>query len=304
MRCSLPDLRADLKTSLADVASRLSALPPPPPENPAGKLLQLVASFSSDVGALVQGAESFERLMQHCRPAYARFKRDIRGTAPDFVPFTCGEDPFNFKSPVFEPDTEDEEDLDSGIELYDSQKTMHLDAVRQHIQKYVPSCFVRVFADSALSSLTRELPHNVPYSAKVTLIQRSFVDWDEHCNRCFGTVHAAALAELKDLVRTHFSAYKGTALLDHVDAMVESQVECCRVTTVERVQWMLALESPPFTLNDHYFSSYREKYLTRYKDARKVSPITFYPCRCRLSTISCSHFNLRGFLRTPASTRS
>jgi hypothetical protein len=119
-------------------------------------------------------------------------------------------------------------------------------------------------------SLTRELPHNVPFAAKVTLIQRCFTDWDEHCQRCFRTVYDATLAELKKMVRAHFGQYKGTALMDHVDAMVEGQVERCRVKTLGHVQWMLALESPPFTMNDHYFSAYREKYVTRYKDARRV----------------------------------
>lgn len=120
------------------------------------------------------------------------------------------------------------------------------------------------------SSLTRELPHNVPFAAKVALIQRCFAEWDAHCARCFDAVHAAAAAELRAVVRTHFAGYRGTALMDHVDAMVEGQVERCRVATQERIKWMLALESPPFTNNDHYFTAYREKYLTKYKDARKV----------------------------------
>lgn len=32
---------------------------------------------------------------------------------------------------------------------------------------------------------------------------------------------------------------------------------------------MLKLEDPPFTLNDHYFAAYRDKYLSRYKEARQ-----------------------------------
>ncbi|EKM56257.1 uncharacterized protein PHACADRAFT_140877 [Phanerochaete carnosa HHB-10118-sp] len=255
---ALPTLRSDLKEALLDVKCRNEALPPPPPENPASELLKLVTGFSDDVGALIKGTESFERLIQQCRPAYKRFKRDIYGTKPDYLPFTTNEDTSGFTSPVFEPDVTEEDDSDSGIgQCSAHSKTMNLDAVKKHIE----------------GSLTRELPHNVPFAAKVALTQRCFTDWDEHCQRCFSTVHEAALAELKAIVKAHFGQYRGTALMDHVDAMVENQVERCRVKTAERIRWMLALESPPFTMNEHYFSSYREKYLTRYKDARKSTPL-------------------------------
>ncbi|GJE98371.1 P-loop containing nucleoside triphosphate hydrolase protein [Phanerochaete sordida] len=252
---ALPALRAELKESLQDVARRTAALPPPPPENPAAELLRLVTGFAGDVRALIQGVPSCERLMQQCRPAYKRFKRDIHGTKPDFVPFTAGEDASGFRSPALEPEMEGEgRDDDSGVGLDDAPaQKMDLDAVKAHIE----------------SSLTRELPHNVPFAAKVALIARFLADWDEHCRRCSGAVHAAALRELQGLVRAHFGQYRGTALMDHVEGMLEEQVERCRAATAQRLAWLLALESPPFTNNDHYFSAYREKYLTRYKDARK-----------------------------------
>lgn len=40
--------------------------------------------------------------------------------------------------------------------------------------------------------------------------------------------------------------------------------------TLARIEWLISLEDPPFTLNDHYFSSYREKYLAKYKGERQV----------------------------------
>lgn len=100
-----------------------------------------------------------------------------------------------------------------------------------------------------------------------------FADWDDYSNRCFFSVHSDALAELKTLVRAHFGQYKTTALMDHVDAMVEGEVEIYRNKTTERIRWMLALENPPFTNNDYYFSSCRDRYLNWYKDARKVNNI-------------------------------
>ena len=79
-------------------------------------------------------------------------------------------------------------------------------------------------------------------------------------------MHAAAL------VRAYFAAHRGTTLLDNVDALVEGQVERCRAQTAARVRWLLTLESPPYTLNDQYFSA-------RYKDACKVGPAAAHLCR-------------------------
>jgi hypothetical protein len=36
----------------------------------------------------------------------------------------------------------------------------------------------------------------------------------------------------------------------------------------ERLDWLLCIEADPFTLNDHYFKSYRDKFLSFYRAAR------------------------------------
>lgn len=137
---ALPVLRTELKDSLHDVRRQIDALPPPPPENPAAELLKLVTAFCSDVGALIQGAEPFERLIQRCRPAYKQLKRDIHSTKPEYVPFTASEDASGFKNLVFEPGMDDAaQDSDSGISLPDPRsKAMNLDDVKEHIERYLP----------------------------------------------------------------------------------------------------------------------------------------------------------------------
>lgn len=47
---------------------------------------------------------------------------------------------------------------------------------------------------------------------------------------------------------------------DHLDAAAER--------TKERIQWILQLENSPATLNTHYFSAYRDKFLAYYKGSR------------------------------------
>lgn len=38
---------------------------------------------------------------------------------------------------------------------------------------------------------------------------------------------------------------------------------------MERIDWLLALEDQPFTLNDHYLADYKSKFLSYYKGARQ-----------------------------------
>ncbi|THG95428.1 hypothetical protein EW026_g6225 [Hermanssonia centrifuga] len=122
-----------------------------------------------------------------------------------------------------------------------------------------------------VTEFSAEVEHLIQ-GPKVALIERFFKDWESHYLRCFAVVHEATLDELKQLVEHHFGRFTATPLLDHVNSIVEDQVEQCRARTIEKMQWMLELENPPFTNNDHYFSSNRDKYLARYKEVRAPTP--------------------------------
>ena len=51
--------------------------------------------------------------------------------------------------------------------------------------------------------------------------------------------------------------------------IMQQHVTKCMERTEERVSWLLALEDRPFTMNNHYLSDYRSKFLAHYKGARK-----------------------------------
>ena len=43
----------------------------------------------------------------------------------------------------------------------------------------------------------------------------------------------------------------------------------CHATTLQKIDWLLEMEAAAtFTLNEHYFSDYRQKFLESYRDAR------------------------------------
>ena len=107
-------------------------MPPPPSDNPSAELLRLVTAFSTDVDHIIQGRESYERLIQRCRPAYASFKYDIRSTAPKMRPF---------EKPELDTDASIDIADDSvgdlvNLKLFSSTtKTMYLRDVRRHIER-------------------------------------------------------------------------------------------------------------------------------------------------------------------------
>lgn len=145
--CRLPDLRKEAKASYQEVEQQLMALPPPPSDDPYGELLRMLTSFSNEVNALVQGYESYERLLQKCRPAYTKLQRDIRGTAPRFTPFTHAEDSNGYCPDIaIEPESEPvehveiasmEDEVQSLVSI--ESETMNLGDVRKHIERYVYS---------------------------------------------------------------------------------------------------------------------------------------------------------------------
>ncbi|KIP02342.1 hypothetical protein PHLGIDRAFT_32230 [Phlebiopsis gigantea 11061_1 CR5-6] len=246
IRKSLPALREEADASLGVVKESLDRLPPPPSDNPATELLQMVNNLLVDVQALVNGTDGFERLLQRCRPAHQQLKFDILSTAPNFKPFKSETGNSNgFKAVI---DQDDADFQESGTHV---SKALYLDNIKSYIQ--------------------RSLPFNVPFSVKVDLIKRSFENWEAHCLTCFDTIHRATVAELRSLAQQYFGGFSGTTLLADVRLLVDDLVEKHRLKTLELVKFQLELEDPPFTVNDHYFSACRDNYLAQYKAASKVA---------------------------------
>ncbi len=65
-------------------------------------------------------------------------------------------------------------------------------------------------------SLTRELPFNVPFSAKEGLIRKAMKDWEEFAIDAFNIVRECVADQLDTLVEKHFGRFVRTSLLDTV----------------------------------------------------------------------------------------
>lgn len=58
-------------------------------------------------------------------------------------------------------------------------------------------------------------------------------------------------------------------LVDFFRSIVNEVLTECHSTTLKKINWLLEMEAAAtFTLNDHYFSDYRQKFLESYRSAR------------------------------------
>ena len=118
------------------------------------ELLGLVARFSGDVLNLVCGNESFESLLQLCRPAYSQFKADIYATKPIFCPYTnpaeCNGSAMRVSPPQLSIQPEASRAVTPTLEAFipgpayvpnsrpvKLSEPMYLEDVREHIESYV-----------------------------------------------------------------------------------------------------------------------------------------------------------------------
>ncbi|EJC99591.1 uncharacterized protein FOMMEDRAFT_92854 [Fomitiporia mediterranea MF3/22] len=228
---TIPKLKKDSRSLLNLISRELRCLPPPPSGNPTSELLKLVADFNSDLHNHVRGVSG--DIIQRTRPAYESFSKDILSTKPNFVPFLKAE-----RNEVEPPTSKNNVELEP-----DSvQETVYLD----------------------------DLPFNVPYKVKVFYINECFTEWSGHARTCFDKVLHVYQKCLDGLVTKYFGKYSHGGLHERIRSIVEDKLERTKETALERIGWLLELEEDPFTLNEHYLFSCRDKYLKQYREQRQV----------------------------------
>jgi hypothetical protein len=87
MHDSLPGFQEELEKATSDTRYRLQTLPSEPSRDPQTEISSLLHGFITDLVKLVEGVPSKEGLLQSIRPAQEDFRLEIRGTAPEFLPF-------------------------------------------------------------------------------------------------------------------------------------------------------------------------------------------------------------------------
>ncbi|OBZ74744.1 Interferon-induced GTP-binding protein Mx1 [Grifola frondosa] len=243
---ALPKLQGQVALQLANCNMELDKLPRPITTEPSAFMLTLITSFCQEVDAFVRGTPNRTSLVQTNRQIYTKFKLAIRSSAPPFMPYeSAAKAPKGIAKYIIMPD-EDEKDVDSIGEA----RLIYLKDVRSHIE----------------GCISRELPNNVPYAAKVSLIQAFQRSWEQDTLACFDNIHKEFQDVLGELIRSRFDLYGNLKAV--LGPIVMELVNCRRELTLTYVHTLLKLETTPFTQNTHYLSEKKDKALAHYKDAR------------------------------------
>jgi len=239
---TIPRLRTETISCLEKCRRELSALPEPITTDPVTHMLHLVKTFSHDVDRYVQGGRAAERLIHQNKKAYEVFKDAIRSTAPNFQPYPT--------AVVYENGVENSKESEDDDKISNGNSgSFCLADMRKHIEE----------------SITRELPGNVPFDTKVSLIDSFQETWQTMKDTCFDNIREYMLETLCECITKTFKRYGN--LQSHVSSLselVESHYQSCS----QHVDAILEVEMTPFTQNTHYLETSKAKWLARYKDIR------------------------------------
>ncbi|KAI0041017.1 hypothetical protein FA95DRAFT_1611344 [Auriscalpium vulgare] len=253
IRESLPKLSETATLELDSCSEGLKKLPAAVKEDPREHMRNLVTYLNDDFNDYAKGSQGFEGLIQDSRTVYGQFKNSIRASSPRYVPFLKSEKYARssgiatFKDHL-EGDDTDEEPCGST-----SSEIIFLDDVRTHIEL----------------SITRELPDNVPFPAKVKLIVAFQKTWPDATAVCFKEIRDQTAEVLMQCVKVHFGRWDllHSQMRSFVNNFVKKHYEICSPF----IQHVLELECTPFTQNTHYLQSTREAWLAKYRSARSAS---------------------------------
>ncbi|EGO00515.1 hypothetical protein SERLA73DRAFT_166837 [Serpula lacrymans var. lacrymans S7.3] len=226
----LPGIYQDLYDLIDSTDMELRKLPKAPSVDAAGEVLELVNGFTRALSRRLEGTPEEDGLLQKIRPTQSKFKRAIRATAPEFCPFGLGETWDAI--PGFIANEEDE------------------------------------VLDRAQKARTRELPDNYPFVVQKEYIMQCIDQWRNPALSFFESVYEILKEDLENVVDYHFGNLGRGALQNSISLTVKDHLDLCAQQTQQHIEWLLAVEKSPNTLNVHYYSDYKDKFLSFYKGCR------------------------------------
>ncbi|KAJ7629835.1 P-loop containing nucleoside triphosphate hydrolase protein [Mycena rosella] len=238
----LPFIRQMANDRMEACRRELASLPDKIVGEPATHMLNLFTAFCTDIRGYVEGQSDMSSLLHDRNAAFAAFKLVINNTQPHFIARVPGQ-PGTHTEFTFEPSA-------AATDLIATQKSVFLTDIRLHIAK----------------SITRELPGNIPFSAKKSLICAFQSTWLRLAADCFDSVKHAMLALLMRCIDDKFGRYEllQARMKSFITELAGKYYESCGSFLIA----ILEVEQMPFTMNDRYLHASTEKWLSRYKDQR------------------------------------
>ncbi|KAK7044850.1 P-loop containing nucleoside triphosphate hydrolase protein [Favolaschia claudopus] len=244
---SLPRIQSMANDHIATCLRELEGLPPKAVGDPATHMLNLITSFCTDIRQYVDGQSDMSILIHERNAAFTEFKEAINKTQPKFVAQLPGQAgthgfPIQIDNEGGKPP--------SATDLIASQKPVYLTDVQAHIAQ----------------SITRELPGNIPFSAKKTLIAAFQSTWLACAVKCFDSVKESMFSLLMRCINDQFGRY--SRLQNKLQMCITTSAQKHFLSCAETLMAILNAEQMPYTQNTHYLQASTEKWLGRYKDER------------------------------------
>lgn len=129
MYVRLPEIQDELERSIVKTETELEGLPIAPGNDPLAEIMNLIHRFTIDISRHAEGCPVPGGLLQTIRPAYMQFRHSIKGTAPEFMPFSKASGK-TIKAPDFL--TNEDGDVEKG---HDPRFIYYLDEVMDKAQE-------------------------------------------------------------------------------------------------------------------------------------------------------------------------
>ncbi|KAI0343435.1 hypothetical protein BDW22DRAFT_1170105 [Trametopsis cervina] len=255
----LPELQDELQALIMRTEEALQQLPNPPPADPVSEILRLVADFVQDFASHVEGTPDEDGLLQQIRPAQLEFKKAIRATAPNFRSVTSD-------SEIMHDSPAQKENAQASSSFLANEENA---VTVEHNTR--DAIYIDEVMDKALKAITRELPDHYPFVVANEYVKEIIDQWRVPARNLYDQTQYILVTHVKDIVARHFSKYSHGNLQLYVTTIILKHLENCGKQTMDQIVWLQELEKRPHTMNDHYFSDYKDKFLALYRGGRHTS---------------------------------
>ncbi|KIK36073.1 hypothetical protein CY34DRAFT_544266 [Suillus luteus UH-Slu-Lm8-n1] len=259
----LPEIHKELSNILRKTQEEMRKLPKAPSNDPVSEVWNVVGRFSSQLSRRLEGTPDADGILQNIRPHQQAFKRAIRATAPHFVPWKTGDTrelpPVDFLA----NEEDDPQEPKASSVLIPRSPEPQSEVI-----------YIQDVLDRAQRACTRELPDNYPFIVQQTYIEEFIEKWEMPSQILFDEVYEILKADLDDLVHEHFGKMGRGGTLHSVLMIVNEHLDKATKQAKEKISWLLELEKSPTTLNVHYYSHYKTKFLGYYKGCRDQGELT------------------------------
>ncbi|KAI6044502.1 P-loop containing nucleoside triphosphate hydrolase protein [Pisolithus marmoratus] len=238
-----------------------------PSNNPVVEIHRVLNEFTKEVSELIKGTPNDNGLVQTTRLHSETFKREIYSTAPNFMPWERKDSHRHPKLPRAKF-LSNEENV-GAVNEEESDESDEDDVVQKpRVTLYGNAIYIDEVMQRAQNARTRELPDYYPFVVQAVYISTIVKKWKEPAVELFEVTNNIMRELVGKIVENHFGHLGKGSVKQAVLMIVYDHLDDAAARAKERIDWLLQVESTPATLNTHYYTDYRDKFLAYYRGCR------------------------------------